>query len=78
MATEFIALPQRLIEKVREAAAREEISPEELVRDAVEVRLGRSEWAKTLQFGERNARERGLTPEDVEAEITAVRFDRSR
>ena len=44
----------------------------------VETRLNRSEWSKTLEFGERNARERGLKPADVETEITAVRSDRIR
>ena len=78
MATEDIGLPGELIEKVKEAAAREEITPEELVRDAVENRLSRAEWRKTLDFGERNARERGLKPEDVEPEITASRFERKR
>jgi len=39
MATEYIGLPGELIEKVKEAAAKEEITPEELVRDAVEARL---------------------------------------
>jgi hypothetical protein len=49
-----------LVEKVKEAAAREEITPEELVRDAVENRLSRAEWRKTVEFGHRNAREPGL------------------
>jgi metal-responsive CopG/Arc/MetJ family transcriptional regulator len=78
MATESIGLPGQLLEKVKQAAAREEITPEEFVRDAVETRLNRSEWNKTLEFGERHARERGLKPADVETEITAVRSDRTR
>jgi metal-responsive CopG/Arc/MetJ family transcriptional regulator len=78
MATESIGLPGQLLEKVKQAAAKEEITPEEFVRDAVETRLNRSEWNKTLEFGERNARERGLKPADVETEITAVRSDRIR
>ena len=78
MATEYIGLPGQLLDKVKEAAAKEEITPEELVRDAVETRLSRSEWGKTLEFGDRNARERGLKPEDVETEIAAVRSDRVR
>jgi metal-responsive CopG/Arc/MetJ family transcriptional regulator len=76
MATEYIALPGELLDKIKQAAAREDITPEELVRDAVESRLSRAEWTETLQFGERNARVRGLRPEDVEAEITAVRSNR--
>lgn len=78
MATESIGLPGQLLEKVKQAAAKEEITPEEFVRDAVETRLNRSEWNKTLEFGERNARERGVKPADVETEITAIRSDRIR
>ncbi len=78
MATESIGLPGQLLEKVKQAAAEEEITPEEFVRDAVETRLNRSEWSKTLEFGERNVRERGLKPEDVVSKIAAVRSDRIR
>jgi predicted transcriptional regulator len=78
MAIESIGLSPQLLEKVKEAAAKEEITPEEFVRDAVETHLSRSEWRKTLEFGERNARGRGLTPADVETEIAAVRSDRVR
>jgi len=76
MATEYIGLPGELVAKVKEAAAKEAITPEELVRDAVENRLSRAEWRKMLDFGERNARERGLKPEDVDSEIAASRFER--
>jgi hypothetical protein len=48
------------------------------VRDAVENRLSRAEWRKTVEFGQRNARERGLKPEDVDAEISAARAELSR
>jgi hypothetical protein len=78
MATEYIGLPGQLLDKIKEAAAKEEITPEELVRDAVENRLSRADWTKTLQFADRNTRTRGLKPEDVEAEIAAVRSDRDR
>lgn len=78
MATEYIGLPGELVKKVKEAAAKEEITPEELVRDAVEARLSRAEWRKTVEFGHRNARERGLKPEDVDAEIAADRAEHGR
>ena len=78
MATDSIKLPGPLIEKVKEAAAKEEISPEEFVRGAVETRLDRGEWRKTVEFGHRNAKERGLKPEDVDAEIAADRAERTR
>jgi hypothetical protein len=47
------------------------------VRDAVETRLSRAEWAKTLEFGDRNTAVRGLKPEDVETEIAGARSDRN-
>ena len=78
MATEYVGLPGALVQKAKEAATKEEITVEELVRDAVERRLNHMEWVKTLESGERNARERGLRPEDVEAEIAALRSDHSR
>ncbi len=78
MSTEYIGLPGKLLEKVKEAAAKEEITPEELVRDAVEKRLSRAEWRETLEFGHRNARERGLKPEDVEEEVSAARAELGR
>jgi metal-responsive CopG/Arc/MetJ family transcriptional regulator len=78
MATENIGLPDQLLEKVKEAAAKEKITPEEFIRNAVEICLSRSEWQKTLEFGERSARERGLKPADVETEIAALRADRIR
>jgi hypothetical protein len=65
-------------DRINMVAAKEEIAPEELVRDAVEARLSRAEWRKTLEFGERNASARGLTPEDVDAEISAARSERAR
>lgn len=76
MATESIGLPGQLLEKVKEAAAREEITPEEFVRGAVETRLSRGRWRDTLAFADRNVKERDLKPEDVEVEIAADRAER--
>ena len=78
MATENIRLPDPLLAKVREAPAEQEISPDEFVRGAVEERLSKGEWRKTLEFGHRNARERGLKPEDVDIEIAAERAEHGR
>jgi metal-responsive CopG/Arc/MetJ family transcriptional regulator len=58
MATEYIGLPGELVEKVKEAAAREEITPEELVRDAVENRLSRAEWRNCRIWAPQRARAR--------------------
>jgi hypothetical protein len=78
MGTDYNKLLDPLVQKIKEAAAREEISPEEFVRDAVEARLSRAEWAKTLEFGSQNAREKGIRPEDVDTELAADRSERGR
>jgi len=78
MVTQSIGLPEQLLAKAKEAAAHEEISPEEFVRGAVETRLTRGLWRDTLAFGDANSRRRGLRPEDVEAEITAARAEQTR
>jgi hypothetical protein len=44
----------------------------------VEARLSRADWVKTLEFGEGNARDRNLMPEDVDAEISTDRSQRGR
>ena len=77
MATPFIRLPQSLIEKVNALAFKEGVTPEELICSAVEARLSRDEWLKTLNFGDRNALKRGLKPDDVDAEIAAVRSEQA-
>ena len=41
-------------------------------------RLSRAEWSKTVEFGERNARARGIKPEDIDAEISAARSEQTR
>jgi predicted transcriptional regulator len=73
-----IKLPDQLLAKVRETAAREAISPEALVQGAVEARLSRAEWARTLAFADRNALGCNLKPEDAEAEISAARSEHGR
>ena len=35
--------------------------------------MDRSEWMKVLEFGDRNARMRGLKIKDIEAELRAIR-----
>ena len=77
MATEYLGLPEPLVHKAKEAAAREEITLEELVQDAVQRRLDRLDWMKALEVGEQNAREHALKPEDVQNDIAAVRADRA-
>ena len=79
MATEPVNIPDQLMTKVKEAASREQITVEELVRDALEKRVnGKGRFARFYEIGERHARETGAVPEDVEKEIAANRTERGR
>jgi hypothetical protein len=76
--TEFVGIPDQLMVKAKEAARREEISVEELVRDALEQRLNDEGFRRLFAIGNRNVKRTGALPEDVETEIAANRFERAR
>ncbi len=78
MNTEFVGIPDQLMVKAKEAARREEISVEELVRDALEQRLNDEGFRRLFAIGNRNVKRTGALPEDVETEIAANRFERAR
>ena len=78
MNTEFVGIPDQLMVKVKEAAQREEISVEELVRDALEQRLSDTGFRRLFAVGDRNVKRTGARPEDVEGEIAAERSKRAR
>ena len=63
MATEFISIPDQ--------AEREEITLEELVRDALEQRVLSTQFSRLFAIGDRNVKRTGAQPQDVEAEIAA-------
>ncbi len=68
-------VPPALLTEMERVAAVEHITLDELVKDAVELRLNKREWQEVLAFGERHAKARGLTESDVEDAITAVRSE---
>ena len=78
MATEFIPIPDTLLAKLKEAAEREETTVEEFVRETLEQRINSrgGRFARFYAIGEHHAREKGVTPEDVELEIAARRLER--
>ncbi len=78
MATEFVGIPDNLMTKVKQAAEREEISVEELVRDALERRIDGKGFSHLFAVGEWNITRTGAKPEDVETEIAAYRSERNR
>jgi hypothetical protein len=78
MGTEFVAIPDQLMLKVKEAAHREEISVEELVQDALEQRISDKGFRRLFAIGDRNVKDTGAQPEDIETEIAAHRSERAR
>jgi len=78
MAIQPVNIPEQLFERAKEAAAREDITVEELVRDAVERRLSENGLRSLVAIGDRNVKRTGAKPEDVETEIQAHRRERAR
>jgi hypothetical protein len=78
MALEPVNIPEQLFQKVKEAAAREEITVEELVRDALEQRINGKGFSHLFAIGDRNVKRTGAKPGDVETEIQAHRSERGR
>jgi metal-responsive CopG/Arc/MetJ family transcriptional regulator len=65
-------IPPELLTEMEKAAQEEHITPEELVRDAVERRLNKRQWQDGVAFGEKHAKSRGLTETDVPEAIAEV------
>jgi hypothetical protein len=67
---------------VQEAAGREDISVEELVRDALEQRINGNGFRSLLSIAKRRGEMTDVTPDNVEsiveAEIAAHRSERRR
>jgi len=67
-----VRIPPPLLANVEKAARAEQITVDELVRDAVERRLERREWRDLLAFGEKRAKSPDLTEADVPEAIAEV------
>lgn len=68
-----VRLSAGLPAKVANAARAENRTPDELLEHAAELYLKNRRWQKLLEFGEQNARDLGLTVEDVPRLIAEVR-----
>jgi predicted transcriptional regulator len=73
--TDTLTLPPALAAEVEAAAAEESRPAIEILRDAVEHYLKERRWQKLFAYGERRARELGLTEEDVPRLIAEYRRD---
>jgi hypothetical protein len=78
MGTEFIGIAEQLMLKVTEAAQRDEISVDELVREALVRRINEKGSRHIFSLGDRNVKRTNALPEDVEREISAHRAERAR
>ncbi len=82
MPTTSVNIPDQLFAKVQETAVREEISIEELVRDALEQRIKGKGFRSLIGTAKQRGEMTGITPENVEsiveAEIAAHRSERRR
>lgn len=71
------SLPPELAEQVETAKREEGRTMSELVREALRRYLDDREWRSILRYGERRARELGLTPDDVERLVEVYRAEQS-
>jgi predicted transcriptional regulator len=70
-----VRLSEELLAKVATAARAENRTPDELLEDAAELYLKNRRWQKLLEFGEQNARDLGLSAEDVLRLIAEARCE---
>jgi predicted transcriptional regulator len=68
-----VTLPPEMLDRAAEMAKRENRTMSELVREALREYERKSWWSEMNAFGQAKARERGLTEQDVEQAVHAVR-----
>lgn len=60
-----VSLPPDMSDRVDNARRRQGRSRSEFVREALDRYLTECEWGALVQYGEQQAREQGIDPEDV-------------
>jgi hypothetical protein len=70
------AIPPSLLVEIRAAADEEKRTPEELLREAIELYLENRRWQQLVSYGQQRARELGLTEADVPRLIAESRRER--
>ena len=70
-----VRLSEGLFVQVANAAREENRTPDELLEAAAELYLKNRRWQKLLEFGEQNARDLGLTAEDLPRLIAEARCE---
>ena len=74
-----ISFKDDLLNQIDDVARSESRSRSELIREAARMYIARKErWNRIYEYGENNAREKGLEESDVMTEIASVRRERNR
>ena len=69
------SLPPEMAAKVEDVMREERRTKSELLREALRRYIEDREWKQILKYGESSARERGLSPEDVEDIVDKYRSE---
>ncbi len=69
------SLPPMLLTQLERAAEAEHMTLDAWLKEALEEQLNRKEWQDVLLFGERHAKARNLTENDIKEAIAAVRSE---
>lgn len=78
MSTVNISFQDSLLKEIDKTAKKEHRSRSELIREAARQYIRRqSQWNELFQLGDRIAKEKQLTIEEVEEEIAATRHKRA-
>ena len=69
------SLPPDMADKVDQAMKQQGRSRSEFLRDALLRYIEECDWRRLLQYGEMQARERGIGPEDVASLVEEYRIE---
>ena len=79
MSTVNISFNPKLLKEIDKVAQEESRSRSELIREAARTYIERKRrWTRIFDVGTRVGKERGITPEIVDQEITAYRRERRK
>ena len=73
-----ISLPEPLLAEIQSAAQAENRSVEEILQEAIRQYLDNRSWTKILGYGQRRAKELGLTEADIDRAIAETRAEQHR
>jgi metal-responsive CopG/Arc/MetJ family transcriptional regulator len=75
MATINISIPEPLLAEIRNAAAAEQRSVDEVLADAVERYLENRSWTNLLAYGSEKAKTLGINESDIDRLISESRSE---